>query len=316
MPCISIIIPVYNTEQYLHRCIDSVLSQTFEDFEVLLADDGSTDASGAICDEYAAKDSRIRVFHKENGGVGSARDLGLDNAIGEYVTFADSDDWIESTMFEEMYGKLVAEQADFVYCDINTVTDYSREVYSEPDFSQDKLQMLNSFILSKVISLWRIMVSRTIFEKNRIRHPERISFAEDFHVVMRLLIFADRICYVDKALCNYYRENASSITHTFSEKHNEQGRWVFLDIIRFTKEKGVYDNLAKALCWKLMVFIQDDVLNKQTFDRFLSTHPDKSKYILRCPFLNWKIKVIMWTLTHHLRFVAEMIVFMRSVLNR
>lgn len=316
MPSISIIIPVYNTEQYLHRCVDSVLSQTFEDFELLLVDDGSTDKSGAICDEYAAKDSRVRVFHKENGGVGSARDLGLDNAIGDYVTFADSDDWIEKTMFEEMYGKLSADQADLVYCDINTITDYSREVYSEPEFSQDKFQMLNSFILSKVISLWRIMVSRTIFEKNNIRHPEKISFAEDYHVVIRLLFFADKICYVDKALCNYYRGNTSSITHHFSEKHSEQGRWVFLDIIRFTKEEGVYDRLAKALCWKLLVFIQDDVLNKQTFDRFVSIHPEKSKYILSCPSLNLKIKVIMWSLTHHLRFVAELIVYLRNILKR
>ena len=84
MPQISVIVPVYNTEKYLHRCIDSILSQTFTDFEVLLIDDGSTDSSGEICDEYAAKDSRVRVFHKENGGVSSERNMGLDNAYGEY----------------------------------------------------------------------------------------------------------------------------------------------------------------------------------------------------------------------------------------
>ena len=89
---ISVIIPVYNTEQYLSRCLDSILSQSFDDFELLLIDDGSTDSSGAICDSYAEKDSRVRVFHKENGGVSSARNLGLDNAKGEWIYFVDSDD--------------------------------------------------------------------------------------------------------------------------------------------------------------------------------------------------------------------------------
>lgn len=91
-PIISVIVPVYNTENYLHRCIDSILAQTFTNFELLLIDDGSKDASGTICDEYAAKDKRVRVFHKENGGVSSARNLGLDHARGEWITFCDADD--------------------------------------------------------------------------------------------------------------------------------------------------------------------------------------------------------------------------------
>ena len=94
-PKISVIVPVYNVEQYLPRCIDSILAQTFTDFEVLLIDDGSTDESGKICDEYAKKDSRIRVFHKKNGGVSSARNTGLDNAHSEWVAFVDSDDTLD-----------------------------------------------------------------------------------------------------------------------------------------------------------------------------------------------------------------------------
>lgn len=93
-PKISVIVPVYNAERWLHRCIDSILAQTFTDYELLLIDDGSTDASGAICDEYAQRDTRIRVFHKPNGGVSSARNLGLDNAQGEWISFVDSDDWV------------------------------------------------------------------------------------------------------------------------------------------------------------------------------------------------------------------------------
>ena len=101
-PKISIIVPVYNAEQYLRRCIDSILNQSFTDFELILIDDGSKDKSSDICDEYAAKDSRIKVYHKENGGVSSARNLGLDNANGEWIAFVDSDDFIKEDYLKHM----------------------------------------------------------------------------------------------------------------------------------------------------------------------------------------------------------------------
>ena len=104
-PTISVIVPVYNAEKYLHRCIDSVLAQTYKDFELLLIDDGSKDSSGTICDEYAAQDARVKVFHKENGGVSSARNVGLDHARGEWIMHLDGDDWIEHDMLERLIQK-------------------------------------------------------------------------------------------------------------------------------------------------------------------------------------------------------------------
>lgn len=116
-PKISVIVPVYKAEAYLHRCVDSIIAQTFTDWELLLVDDGSPDRSGDICDEYASKDARIRVFHKENGGVSSARQKGLDEAIGEYTIHADPDDWVEPMMLEELYKKAKEDDADMVICD-------------------------------------------------------------------------------------------------------------------------------------------------------------------------------------------------------
>lgn len=113
-PKISVIVPVYNVEQYLATCIDSILMQTFSDFEVLLIDDGSTDRSGLICDEYANNDNRIKVFHKENGGVSSARNLGLDNAIGEWIGFVDADDWIERSLFTDAINIAETNNVDMV----------------------------------------------------------------------------------------------------------------------------------------------------------------------------------------------------------
>lgn len=105
-PKISVIVPVYNVEKYLHRCIDSIFAQTFTGFELLLIDDGSKDKSGEICDEYARKDARVRVFHKANGGVSSARNVGLDNAKGEYICFCDADDWVDRIWLEDFCDKL------------------------------------------------------------------------------------------------------------------------------------------------------------------------------------------------------------------
>lgn len=104
LPKISIIVPVYKAETYLHRCVDSILAQTFTDWELILVDDGSPDQSGKICDEYAKKDQRVKVIHKENGGVSSARQRGLDESVGEYTIHADPDDWVEPEMLDELYN--------------------------------------------------------------------------------------------------------------------------------------------------------------------------------------------------------------------
>ena len=116
MPKLSIIVPVYKVEQYLHKCIDSILSQTFTDFELILIDDGSPDRCGEICDEYAAKDERIIVIHQKSQGVSAARNAGLDIARGEYIGFVDSDDWIESRMYEIMLATAKNKQVDVVIC--------------------------------------------------------------------------------------------------------------------------------------------------------------------------------------------------------
>jgi len=115
-PVISIIVPVYNAELTLVRCVDSILNQTLTDFELLLVDDGSRDDSGRICDEYVKKDKRIRVFHKENGGVSSARNLGLSKAVGKWIAFADSDDWCDPLMYETLLSAAETNGFDIQFC--------------------------------------------------------------------------------------------------------------------------------------------------------------------------------------------------------
>lgn len=313
IPKISIIVPVYNTEKYLSRCIDSILLQTFTDFELLLIDDGSKDRSGHICDEYAEKDSRVRVFHKPNEGVSSTRNLGLDKARGQWITFCDSDDWLDESMCEEMYKVIMFEQADIAYCDINMIfKDYS-SIYKAATYSPQKTVFLNNFISSTLTSLCNIIVRKSLIEDNKIRCPEDAVYAEDYHMATRLLFFANKICYIDKPLYNYNRVNETSALHTFSPAHYEKECWVNLDIINFFKRNGVYDDCAETLSWKLLKSVQEYVLDKRTYDKFLLIHPDSLKYIWSCPYINFKIKVMMWSLSHHLRFIAESLLFVRIV---
>ena len=111
-PKISIIVPVYKVEKYIHKCIDSILAQTFTDFELILVDDGSPDNCGKICDEYAKEDSRIVVIHKDNGGVSDARNIGISRANGEYIGFVDSDDYIDKDMYKNLYESCLNNKAD------------------------------------------------------------------------------------------------------------------------------------------------------------------------------------------------------------
>ena len=115
-PQISVIVPIYNVEKYLAKCIDSIINQTLTNIEIILVNDGSTDNSRKIIDKYDKKDSRIKVIHKKNGGQGSARNAGLDIAKGEYIGFVDSDDWIDSNMYENLYNAAISNNADIVVC--------------------------------------------------------------------------------------------------------------------------------------------------------------------------------------------------------
>lgn len=188
---VSIIIPVYNAEDFLHRCVDSILAQSSTDWELLLIDDGSKDSSGIICDEYAVKDKRIRVFHKENGGVSSARNLGLDHARGEWVTFVDSDDYLDGCYLRQF--KIYNSKIDFHCCHIQVEGwkewvsyPFADKTWDNmPDFFSENLQKLN-FVSAKLFKL------RIINEYN-LRFDEDIKYGEDTLFVYSYLVYTKKV---------------------------------------------------------------------------------------------------------------------------
>ena len=139
MVAISIIVPVYNVEKLLSKCVDSILNQNFKDFELLLIDDGSKDKSGLICEEYAKKDSRISVYHKTNGGLSSARNYGIEHALGEFITFIDSDDYVDKSMLEILYNNMIENDVDLSITGVRDIYDGKTSI----DVDREKL-LLNS----------------------------------------------------------------------------------------------------------------------------------------------------------------------------
>ena len=211
-PKISVIVPVYKAEAYLHRCVDSLLAQTFQDFEILLVDDGSPDRSGEICDEYAKMDKRVRVFHKENGGVSSARQCGMDNARGEYTIHADPDDWVEADMLEELYKKAREEEADMVICDYYEERKGKTIYVKQQPSSLDHETVLRELFQQLHGSCWNKLVRRVCYKEFRVKFPLELSFCEDLFVNACLTSKEIKIAYLHKAFYHYDQyTNADSL---------------------------------------------------------------------------------------------------------
>ncbi len=213
-PAVSVIVPVYDAENYLYRCVDSLLAQTFPDFEILLVDDGSPDRSGEICDAYAMKDSRVRVFHKENGGVSSARQCGIDNAQGEYTIHADPDDWVEPDMLEALYKKAKETNADMVICD------FYEEFGEKQRYVKQRPLELNNRSIGKDILFQRLhsslcnkIVLRSCYKKYDVHFPKGQDLCEDMIVMINILRNNLKISYLSRAYYHYDRySNENSIT--------------------------------------------------------------------------------------------------------
>ena len=241
---VSIIVPVYGVEAYLSMCVDSLLAQTYENIEIILVDDESPDHCPQICDAYSQKDSRVRVFHKKNGGAASARNVGLNISNGDYICFVDSDDYVEKDMFEKMYNKAITKNFDVVVCDVNCKTDSDEQHISSlvekdlTDSADIKKQMINIYPVA-----WNKIYKKNLFN-NGVKFKTKIWY-EDVDFLYKLFPYITSIGVVKESLINYVQRKGA-ISKTFDKRlYHYIDNWN--EIVDFYKSKGFYNQYFEEL---------------------------------------------------------------------
>ena len=250
MPCekpmLSIIVPVYDVERYLPKCMDSILAQTFTDFELILVDDGSPDNCPALCDAAAAKDARIRVLHQKNGGLSAARNAGLDAARGAWIGFVDSDDYIAPEMYEAMYHAVQSTGADLALCDYAEVDETGAPCQSmhirleKKDFTGRDL--LKNATDSTIQPAWNKLYRRAVFAQ--LRYPEG-KLNEDLFLIPEICLNTQKAVVVPKALYYYVQRGGSIMSGNKTLRHFDaaEAAQQYWDCL---VENAAYDALANA----------------------------------------------------------------------
>lgn len=242
---ISVIVPIYNISSYLPKCLDSIVGQTYRELEILLVDDGSTDESSAICDDYAARDARIRVIHKENEGLVAARKTGLREAAGEYVGYVDGDDWIEPGMYEHMLSRMQQTGAEVVICgiyeDTGEICRQRQQFFPDGFYDKEKLiqQIYPQMIVGEEFFEWKLSPSvwDKLFKREKLLPfqeavDERIRMGEDAACVYPLMLSAES-CYFMEEPLYHYRQTAGSMVKQIQnyDKEREQFRFLYRTVL-------------------------------------------------------------------------------------
>lgn len=214
-PLVSVIVPVYKVEAYLPQCVESIIGQTYQNLEIILVDDGSPDACGSICDDYAKKDNRIKVFHKHNGGLSDARNYGIAQSTGEYLGFVDSDDWIELDMFEVLVNVAEANGADIVACGFYHEYPKRTVVDARVEKKYDNtIHQVSALIKDDIDAfIWNKLYRKTCFSDIAFPYGR---FFEDIFTAHKLFLKATSCIYVSKPFYHYIKRRKNSITETFS----------------------------------------------------------------------------------------------------
>lgn len=248
---ISVIVPIHKVEQYLKRCIDSIINQTYTNLEIILVDDGSPDECPKICDEYAYIDERVKVIHKKNGGLSSARNTGLDIATGEFIVFIDSDDYIELNMIESMMNNMIKNNADLVVCNIRYVfNDREYIKYSKTDRILNKDEAMKEYIKDGIVQAvaWNKLYKKNIIGDMRYKVGKT---NEDEFFTYKVINKAEKIYYNSNAFYNYL-QRGSSIMGKYSIKRLDgvDASYERLNFMRdyypelYTEEKRNFFNLC------------------------------------------------------------------------
>lgn len=236
---VSVIVPVYNVEKYIRKCLDSLVNQTLEDIEIIVVNDGSKDSSIDILKEYAEKHNNIKVYEKENGGLSDARNYGLQFATGKYIAFLDSDDYVDVNLYKRMYEKAKAEDSDMVECNFYWVYDNK----TKKDIGQKYKGKKQMFEKARVVA-WNKLYKKEILEKAKTQFSKGLRY-EDVEFFYKLVPYMERVSFIKEPLI-YYVQRKQSIVNTQNEKTKDI--FTVLDnVIQYYKENNLYEEYKEVI---------------------------------------------------------------------
>ncbi len=319
MPKISVIVPIYNMEKLMRKCLNSILAQTFQDYECLLIDDGSKDGSPVICDEYVAKDSRFKVFHKPNGGLSDARNYGLERAQGEYTIFFDPDDWVDKDCLKDLYDKAVETGADMVMCDLYYNDPYRQRYCKQEPTSLNHMDVLKDLIVGKVYGFTVTkMIRRTLYQQYDLQYPVGMYGCEDQYTMCKLLKNDIKIAYLPKAYYHYMHYGNDTLSRHYDEPtyhHDLQIRQSFCDLLEDTEfHQLAYDSKSKWILHRAFMYGRNVFSSKQ----FKDTFKEYGKYVrgTNPAYLRFFYKISFTGYYHLSRGVFELLYQTKQLLKR
>lgn len=300
---ISVIVPVYNVARYLDKCIDSIVKQTYENLEIILVDDGSTDQSGSLCDKWAKKDARIKVIHKENGGLSDARNVGVRHALGAYIGFVDSDDFIHPKMYELLYNAITLHHAEMAICNYRWIDDAGKTLKYFPDLKNealepeeclDKLAKKHNVLY---VTAWNKLYQKMILE----RHPfPKGRINEDEFTVHHFIAQCSKIATIEDD-CYYYLQRDNSIMSNAYSVKRLDAVYAMLDRYSFFRSRDDRTNAYRALIRSYAILC--DALYKLPF-------AENKKA------LNKAVWEVMKRLKFNLRNVKLFCIYLKAMLRR
>lgn len=291
---VSVIVPIYNVEDYLEKCIQSIQKQTYENLEIILVDDGATDRCGELCDEYARYDGRIRVVHKVNGGLSDARNAGIDIATGKYFVFIDSDDYIHPQMIELLYGSIKDQDAQIAVCGFQSVKE-NEHVEQEKlkdvttvliEKEEDRLEYFMEKNYGEFTVAWNKMYPAELFKE--IRYPKG-KIHEDEFTTYRLLEKVKRVAFIEEPLYYYVQRGSSIMGEAFNERR-------FHRLDAYNIRLDYYWQQKKYVWYEKILFLYRIFLNRYTEE--VMDRPDMDNHILDSYQRNYRQNVLkaLWIL--------------------
>ena len=327
---ISVIVPVYNVEDYIEKCLDSIINQTYNNLQIIIVDDGSPDDSGKICDDYAKKDSRITVLHKENGGVSFARNIGLQNATGNWVTFVDSDDWIKNDYIEQLLKIAKQDNADVVLCGYNRVNNTARQEINATG-GKDTFSLSEYLIKTLNPQTGFGFCHMKLIKKDciqNLRFDENLVVGEDALFNMQLSKNIKKAVFYKKALYNY-RNNSNSVVKRYDDNYAKK----YLESMKKCKEyitsnytdSKIKQNYYNYVAYHVMLVAVNYCFHPENKNKHkikllkeICSYDIFKEGILNSNFENISLtrKVTLFTLKHKLYFLTGLICKIRQRQNK